>query len=125
MMEKVYQLLKHTIKWPIHVQGQAPRQQLLDQFLQSDNSVLLGTSSFWEGVDVKGEALSCVIIDKLPFASPSDPVLKSKLKNSEEQGGNPFMDIQIPTRRWATDSIRIGSGRAGNLRSTYYGKILW
>jgi ATP-dependent DNA helicase DinG len=108
MMEKVYQLLKHTIKWPIHVQGQAPRQQLLDQFLQSDNSVLLGTSSFWEGVDVKGEALSCVIIDKLPFASPSDPVLKSKLKNSEEQGGNPFMDIQIPN---AVISLKQGAGR--------------
>ena len=108
MMENVYQLLKHTIKWPVFVQGQAPRQQLLEQFLHSENSVLLGTSSFWEGVDVKGEALSCVIIDKLPFASPSEPVLKSKLKNCEEQGGNPFMEIQVPN---AVISLKQGVGR--------------
>ncbi len=108
MMENVYQLLHGNCKWPLFVQGRAAKQQLLEQFLQSENAVLLGTSSFWEGVDVKGEALSCVIIDKLPFASPAEPVLKSKLQNSEEQGGNPFMDIQIPN---AVIALKQGAGR--------------
>ena len=108
MMENVYQLLHSNCKWPLLVQGRAAKQQLLEQFLQSENAVLLGTSSFWEGVDVKGEALSCVIIDKLPFAPPSDPVLKSKLQHSEEQGGNPFMDIQIPN---AVIALKQGAGR--------------
>lgn len=108
MMEKVHQLLRSQLKWPLFVQGQTAKQQLLEQFLKSENAVLFGTSSFWEGVDVKGEDLSCVIIDKLPFASPSDPVLKSKLQNNEEQGGSPFMDIQIPD---AVIALKQGVGR--------------
>ncbi len=108
MMKKVYNLLRSQLKWPLFVQGQAAKQHLLEQFLKSENAVLFGTASFWEGVDVKGEALSCVIIDKLPFASPSDPVLKSKLQNSEEQGDNPFMDIQIPN---AVIALKQGAGR--------------
>ena len=108
MMENVYKLLRRNFKWTLFVQGQAAKQHLLEQFLESENAVLLGTTSFWEGVDVKGEALSCVIIDKLPFASPADPVLKSKLQNSEEQGGNPFMDIQIPN---AVIALKQGVGR--------------
>ena len=68
---------------------------LLEQFKQAGNAILLGTSSFWEGVDVRGEALSCVIIDKLPFASPGDPVLKARLNAMEQQG----MSIEVPTRR--------------------------
>lgn len=108
MMENVYKLLQVNCKWHLLVQGRAAKQQLLEQFLESKNAVLLGTSSFWEGVDVKGEALSCVLIDKLPFASPSDPVLKSRLKNSEEQGENPFMDIQIPN---AVIALKQGAGR--------------
>ncbi len=108
MMEKVYQLLQHNFKWPLLRQGQAAKQHLLKQFLESENAVLLATASFWEGVDVKGDALSCVLIDKLPFASPADPVLKSKLENSEQQGGNPFMDIQIPN---AVIALKQGAGR--------------
>ncbi len=108
MMKNVYQQIKPRFQWPLFVQGQAAKKQLLEQFLQSQNAVLLGTSSFWEGVDVKGDALSCVIIDRLPFASPSDPVLKSKLQDSEEQGGNPFMDIQLPN---AVIALKQGVGR--------------
>jgi len=70
--------------------------------------VLLGTSSFWEGVDVRGEALSCVIIDKLPFASPGDPVLKARLEAMTQQGKNPFVEYQLPT---AVIALRQGIGR--------------
>ncbi len=108
MMKNIYKLLRSHFKWPLFVQGQAAKQHLLEQFLQSENAVLLGTASFWEGVDVKGDALSCVVIDKLPFAPPSDPVLKSKLQNSEQQGGNPFIDIQIPN---AVIALKQGAGR--------------
>ena len=108
MLDRVYTALRSDFEWPLFVQGQAAKQQLIEQFLQRNNSVLLGTSSFWEGVDVKGDMLSCVIIDKLPFASPSDPVFKSKLKNCEESGGNPFMDIQVPE---AVISLKQGAGR--------------
>ncbi len=108
MMEAVFKMLKDNFEWPLFIQGQAAKQKLLTQFLESDHGVLLGTASFWEGVDVKGESLSCVIIDKLPFASPSDPVLKSKLKQVEEQGGNPFMDVQIPS---AVIALKQGVGR--------------
>ena len=90
------------------IQGEAPRSELMDRFQRTANSVLLGTSSFWEGVDIKGDALSCVIIDKLPFAPPGDPVLKSRLQACEEEGGNPFMEIQIPS---AAISLKQGPGR--------------
>ena len=108
MMDKVYGVLKDACRWPLLLQGQGSKQFLLDQFLKTKNAVLLGTASFWEGVDVKGDALSCVIIDKLPFEPPSDPVLKSKLKICEEDGGSPFMDIQIPN---AVISLKQGAGR--------------
>jgi ATP-dependent DNA helicase DinG len=80
----------------------------MDRFQRTENCVLFGTSSFWEGVDIKGEALSCVIIDKLPFAAPGDPVLKSRLQACEEGGGNPFMEIQVPG---AAIALKQGSGR--------------
>ena len=78
------------------VQGEAPREQLLESFRQSGNAILLGTASFREGVDVRGRALSVVIIDRLPFASPGDPLLKARLELIQEEGGNPFMDYQLP-----------------------------
>ena len=95
-MEKVYPVLSELIDYPILKQGQRPKHELIDQFNKLGNSVLLGTSSFWEGVDVKGSNLSCVIIDKLPFASPDDPVLKARLKRMEQNGQNPFMHYQLP-----------------------------
>jgi ATP-dependent DNA helicase DinG len=100
--------LSKAIDYPIFIQGQAPRSELLNQFRSTKHGVLLGTSSFWEGVDVKGEALSLVIIDKLPFASPDDPVLQARLNHFSKQGGNPFMDHQVPQ---AAISLKQGVGR--------------
>ena len=92
----------------ILVQGDAPRATLLEEFRRRGDAVLLGTSSFWEGVDVKGPALSVVIIDKLPFAAPDDPVLKARLAAIEQQGGNPFFDEQVPQ---AAIALKQGVGR--------------
>ncbi|MGB5305864.1 MAG: ATP-dependent DNA helicase [Gammaproteobacteria bacterium] len=100
--------LDGSLDYPLLVQGRAPRQELLERFRRLGNAVLLGTSSFWEGVDVRGEALSCVIIDKLPFGSPGDPVLQARIDALREQGGNPFIDYQLPT---AVISLKQGIGR--------------
>ncbi|HKY20648.1 MAG TPA: ATP-dependent DNA helicase [Vicinamibacterales bacterium] len=84
------------LPYPILVQGSAPRSALLEQFRTTPNAVLLATSSFWQGVDVMGEALSCVIIDKLPFASPGDPITAARIEAIAERGGQPFGDYQVP-----------------------------
>jgi ATP-dependent DNA helicase DinG len=94
--------------FPLLVQGDAPREALLARFREHGAAVLLGTSSFWEGVDVKGPALSVVIIDKLPFAAPDDPVLKARLEAIERRGGNPFFEEQIPQ---AAIALKQGVGR--------------
>jgi ATP-dependent DNA helicase DinG len=101
-------LVRAALSYPVLVQGDAPRTELLERFRTTANAVLLGTSSFWEGVDVRGQSLSCVIIDKLPFAAPDDPVLQARLRKLEEEGGNPFMDYQVPE---AVISLRQGIGR--------------
>jgi ATP-dependent DNA helicase DinG len=101
-------LLDGRLEYPLLVQGQMPRSRLLEQFRALGNAVLLGTGSFWEGVDVRGEALSCVIIDKLPFASPGDPVLQARIEAMREQGGNPFMEYQLPQ---AVITLKQGVGR--------------
>ena len=90
------------------VQGDAPRRELLSAFTKIDHAVLLGTSSFWEGVDIRGEALSCVVIDKLPFAAPDDPVLSGRLQALRQKGENPFMTYQLPQ---AVISLKQGVGR--------------
>ncbi len=92
----------------LFVQGDAPKQQLVNQFKNTDNAVLLGTSSFWEGVDVKGKALSCVVIDKLPFASPYEPVLQAKINLMKQQGINAFYQYQLPQAGMA---LKQGVGR--------------
>jgi len=102
------EILTEKLNYPLLVQGTRAKSVLLSQFKQQGNAVLLATSSFWEGVDVRGEALSCVIIDKLPFASPGDPVLKARLQSLEEQGNNPFFDHQLPN---AIIALRQGVGR--------------
>lgn len=107
-LKKSADILSKEIDYPIFIQGQAPRSELLNQFRNTKHAVLLGTSSFWEGVDVKGEALSLVIIDKLPFASPDDPVLQARLNHFSKQGSNPFMDHQVPQ---AAISLKQGVGR--------------
>ncbi len=96
------------LEYPLFVQGTAPRAALLDAFRKAGNGVLLGAASFWEGVDVRGDALSLVVIDKLPFASPDDPVLEAKLNASREHGGNPFSEIQVPA---AAIALKQGAGR--------------
>ena len=93
---------------PLLVQGEAPREQLLADFRAAGNAVLLGAGSFWEGVDVRGDALSLVVIDRLPFASPGDPLLKARLDLIRESGGNPFMDFQLPQ---AVLALKQGIGR--------------
>jgi len=100
--------LKSSCDFPLLVQGSAPRNELLERFRELGNAVLLGTSSFWEGVDVRGEALSCVIIDKLPFASPGDPVWQARIDALKARGGNPFMDEQLPH---AVITLKQGVGR--------------
>jgi ATP-dependent DNA helicase DinG len=94
--------------FPLLVQGDAPRDRLLRAFREAGNAVLLGTGSFWEGVDVKGPALSVVIIDKLPFAAPDDPLLKARLESIRAQGGNPFFEEQVPQ---AVIALKQGVGR--------------
>lgn len=101
-------ILSERIDYPIFIQGKGPRSELLNQFRETKHAVLLGTSSFWEGVDVKGEALSSVIIDKLPFASPDDPVLQARLNHFSKQGGNAFMEYQVPQ---AAIALKQGVGR--------------
>jgi ATP-dependent DNA helicase DinG len=94
--------------FPVLVQGEAPREALLKRFRELGNAVLLATGSFWEGVDVKGEALSLVAIDKLPFASPDDPLLKARLEGIRRRGGNPFFEYQLPQ---AVLALKQGVGR--------------
>ena len=94
--------------FPVLVQGQAPRETLLARFRALGNAVLLATGSFWEGVDVKGEALSIVAIDKLPFAAPDDPLLKARLEGIRRRGGNPFFEYQLPQ---AVLALKQGAGR--------------
>ncbi len=94
--------------YPLMVQGSASKAKLLEEFREHGNAVLLGTNSFWEGVDVRGEALSCVLIDKIPFASPGDPVLQARIESLRSRGGNPFSTIQIPS---AVIQLKQGIGR--------------
>jgi len=107
-LRRAAQQLEARIDYPLLVQGSAPRGELLKRFRDLGNAVLLGTSSFWEGVDVRGAALSCVIIDKLPFASPGDPVLAARIDALRQRGGNPFRDFQLPQ---AVIALKQGAGR--------------
>jgi len=101
-------LLEDRIEYPLLVQGQQSKTRLIERFKTQGDAVLLGTSSFWEGVDVRGSALSCVIIDKFPFASPNDPVLKARLDSLRRQGHNPFASYQLPA---AVIALKQGIGR--------------
>jgi ATP-dependent DNA helicase DinG len=133
-LQSAAEQLQDVLDYPVLVQGSAPRRELLDRFRYLGNAVLLGTSSFWEGVDVRGEALSCVMIDKLPFSSPGDPVLQARIEALRKQGMNPFMEYQLPA---AVISLKQGIGRLirdhtdrgvlvlcdPRLRSKSYGRI--
>lgn len=107
-MYEAADILQEKTDFLLLVQGDLPRQQMLQQFRDAENAVLLGTASFWEGVDVRGEALSCVVIDKLPFASPGDPVTKARLDHMTSQGVSPFSEYQLPS---AALMLKQGVGR--------------
>ncbi len=107
-MDMMAEFLESQLSYPVLVQGRASRQALLARFKESRDSVLLAVASFWEGVDVPGDALSCVIIDKLPFEVPSDPVIQARIQAISDGGGKPFFDFQVPR---AILTLRQGVGR--------------
>ncbi|HMF96353.1 MAG TPA: ATP-dependent DNA helicase, partial [Vicinamibacterales bacterium] len=107
-LRSVQALAEMALDYPIFAQGTAPRSQLLNQFRATPNAVLFATSSFWQGVDVVGEALSCVIVDKLPFASPADPITAARIDAIRARGGDPFGEYQVPL---AILTLKQGLGR--------------
>ena len=107
-MEEAKFFLERRTGYNLLVQQQMPKRELVEAFQSMDNAVLLGTSSFWEGVDVRGEALSLVVIEKLPFASPGDPVMSARIRNMREDGGDPFIEFQLPQ---AAIALKQGAGR--------------
>jgi ATP-dependent DNA helicase DinG len=107
-MHDVYQRLLGDLDYPMLRQGDAPKSALLEEFRLTPNAVLFATSSFWQGVDVQGEQLSCVIIDRLPFAVPSDPVVAARVKAIDADGGNAFFQYQVPA---AVITLKQGFGR--------------
>ncbi len=107
-MRAVQAIAEMAVDYPILAQGTAPRSQLLKQFRETPHAVLFATSSFWQGVDVAGEALSCVIVDKLPFASPSDPITAARIDAIRARGGDPFAEYQVPL---AILTLQQGLGR--------------
>src|SRR6185436_9457520 len=108
MMEKVRDALVRNRRWNLFVQGDGSKAALVERFRETDSAVLLGTTSFWHGVDVPGEALSLVVIDKLPFDVPSDPLVAARINRIREEGGNPFADYQTPL---AVLELKQGLGR--------------
>jgi ATP-dependent DNA helicase DinG len=140
-MREVHSLLKDAfetngLEYPLLMQGDSSRTELLERFRKLGNAVLVGSQSFWEGVDVRGEALSAVIIDKLPFAPPDDPVLAARIDKMNSEGKNAFMEYQLP---YAVITLKQGAGRLirdeadrgvlmicdPRLISKHYGKRIW
>src|SRR6266403_981512 len=107
-MNEIYERLLGQLEFPMLKQGDAPKSTLLEEFRLTPHAVLFGTSSFWQGVDVQGEQLSCVIIDRLPFAVPSDPVVAARVKAIDAGGGNAFFEYQVPS---AVITLKQGFGR--------------
>ncbi len=140
-MQRAYEILqaefdRKNLKYPLMIQGEGSRNELLARFREHGNAVLLGSQSFWEGVDVRGEALSLVVIDKLPFAPPDDPVLAARIAEMNKQGRNAFMEFQLPRtiinlKQGAGRLIRDESDRGvlmicdPRLISKHYGKRIW
>lgn len=107
-MNRFHQALEHRLPFPVLLQGTAPRNRLLERFRATPGAVLFATSSFWQGVDVQGDQLSCVIIDRLPFASPGDPLVAARIADLRKQGRNPFAEFQVPE---AVLALKQGFGR--------------
>ena len=124
------------MEYPLLLKGDSTRTELLDRFRANGNAVLVGSQSFWEGVDVRGEALSVVIIDKLPFAPPDDPVLSARIDKLNTEGKNAFMEYQLP---YSVITLKQGAGRLirdetdrgvlmicdPRLITKSYGKLIW
>lgn len=108
MMRELAEEFRASTTLPVLLQGETSKGQLLAQFVEAGNALLVATSSFWEGVDVRGQALSCVIIDKLPFTSPDDPLLKARIEDCRLRGGDPFNEVQLPD---AVITLKQGVGR--------------
>ncbi|MDR3434463.1 MAG: ATP-dependent DNA helicase [Rouxiella aceris] len=108
MMRELAEEFRASLTLPVLLQGETSKGQLLAQFVEAGNALLVATSSFWEGVDVRGQALSCVIIDKLPFTSPDDPLLKARIEDCRLRGGDPFNEVQLPD---AVITLKQGVGR--------------
>ncbi|ELY2522261.1 ATP-dependent DNA helicase [Cronobacter sakazakii] len=108
MMRELAEQFRATMTLPVLLQGETSKSQLLEQFISAGNALLVATSSFWEGVDVRGDALSLVIIDKLPFTSPDDPLLKARMEDCRLRGGDPFDEVQLPE---AVITLKQGVGR--------------
>ena len=107
-LKRVHEALAGSVPYPLLVQGDASRHALLERFRATPNCVLLATASFWHGVDVQGDALSLVVIDKLPFDVPSDPIVAARIESIRRDGGNPFTEYQIPA---AVMDLKQGLGR--------------
>lgn len=108
MMNALAKQFRELTALPVLVQGETSKVKLLEQFINSGNALLIATSSFWEGIDVRGDTLSCVIIDKLPFTSPDDPLIKARMEDCQLQGGDAFNDVQLPE---AVITLKQGVGR--------------
>jgi len=108
MLREIAKRLEFAVDNTLLVQGTTTKQALLDAYLADEQAVLLGTGAFWEGVDVRGNDLICVMIDKLPFASPDDPLLQARMDDVKKRGANPFAAIQIPQ---AVITLKQGAGR--------------
>jgi ATP-dependent DNA helicase DinG len=107
-MNQVHDRLLGELEYAVLLQGTAPKNTLLERFRATPNAVLFATASFWQGVDVQGDQLSCVIIDRLPFAVPNDPITAARIRAIDEAGGNAFMQYQVPS---AVISLKQGFGR--------------
>src|SRR5678816_500838 len=107
-MNEIYHRLLGELEFPMLLQGDAPKSALLEEFRLTPHAVLFATSSFWQGVDVQGQQLSCVIIDRLPFAVPNDPVVAARINAINSDGGNAFFDYQVPA---AVITLKQGFGR--------------
>ena len=107
-MNDIHDRLLGELRFPMLLQGSAPKTALLEEFRLTPNAVLFATASFWQGVDVQGEQLSCVIIDRLPFAVPNDPVVAARIGAINAGGGNAFFEYQVPA---AVITLKQGFGR--------------